>query len=80
MATNSSKQQCIDKSFKITYKALKELEKYTPRKNVARIFEVPKNTLSTWKNTKKRYMKTKIEGLEQHELNVRSMEPLTKPS
>ena len=25
-------------------------------------------------------MKTKIEGLEQQELNLRSMEPLTKPS
>ena len=52
MATNSSKQQRIDKSFKITCKALKELEKDTPHKDVARIFEVPKNILPTWKKHK----------------------------
>ena len=49
MATNSSKQQRIDKSYKIKCKALKELEKSTPHRDVARMFEVPKNTLSTWK-------------------------------
>ena len=49
MATNSSKQRRVDKSYKIKYKALKELEKGTPHKDVARMFEVPKNTLSTWK-------------------------------
>ena len=54
MATNSSKQQRIDKSFKITYKALKELEKDTPHKDVARVFEVPKNTLPTWKKHKEK--------------------------
>ena len=42
MATNSSKQRHIDKSYKIKYKALKELEKGTPHKNVARMFEFPK--------------------------------------
>ena len=47
MATNSSKQQHIDKSYKIKYNALKELEKRTPHKDVARMFEVTKNTLST---------------------------------
>ena len=45
MATDSSKQQRIEKSYKIKYKALKELEKDTPHKDVARMFEVPKNTL-----------------------------------
>ena len=45
MATNSSKQPRIDKSYKIKYKVLKELEKSTPHKDVARMFEVPKNTL-----------------------------------
>ena len=48
MATNSSKQRRIDKSYKIKYKALKELEKGTPHKDVARMFEVPTNTLSRW--------------------------------
>ena len=32
MATNSSKQRRIDKSYKIKYKALNELEKGTPHK------------------------------------------------
>ena len=54
MATNSSKQRRIDKSYKIKYKALKELEKGTPHKDVARMFEVPKNTLSTWKKHKEK--------------------------
>ena len=54
MATNSSKQQRIDKSFKITYKDLKELEKDTPHKDVARVFEVPKNTLPIWKKHKEK--------------------------
>ena len=30
------------------YKALKELEKDTPHKEVAALFGVPKNTLSSW--------------------------------
>ena len=38
------------KSYKIKYKALKELEKVTPHKDVASLFGVPKSTLSTWKN------------------------------
>ena len=74
-AANSSKQQRYDKSYKIKYKALKETEKGTPRKDVPRMFEVPKNTLSTWKKkTKKRSMKTTNE-----ELNLRSMKLSTKP-
>ena len=53
-ATNSSRQQRYDKSYKIKYKALKEIEKGTPRKDVPRVFEVPKNTLSTWKKTQRK--------------------------
>ena len=53
-ATNSSKQQRYDKSYKIKYKALKEIEKGTPRRDVPRMFEVPKNTLSTWKKNKEK--------------------------
>ena len=40
MATNSLKQQRIDKSYKIKYRALKELQKGTPHKDIARVFEV----------------------------------------
>ena len=47
MATNSSKERRIDKSYKIKYKALKELKKGTSHKDVVCMFEVPKNTLST---------------------------------
>ena len=53
MATNVTKQRRIDKSYKIKYKALKELEKGVPHKDVAQMFQVPKNTLSTWKKNKK---------------------------
>ena len=52
--TNSSKQQRCDKSYKIKYISLKEIEKGTPRKDVPRMFEVPKNTLSTWKKNKEK--------------------------
>ena len=63
MATNSSKQRRIDKSYKIKYKALKELEKGTPHKDVARMFEVPKNTLSTWKKHKEKIYENYEKGL-----------------
>ena len=54
MATNSSKQWRIDKSYKIKYNALKEIEKITPHKDVVRMIEVPKNTLPTWKKTQRK--------------------------
>ena len=63
MATNSSKQRRVDKSYKIKYKALKELEKGTPHKDVARMFEVPKNTLSTWKKHKEKIYENYERGL-----------------
>ena len=66
MATNSSKQRHMDKSCKIKYKALKELEKGTPHIDVACMFEVPKKTMK--------------QGLEQQELNLKSMKLSTKPS
>ena len=64
MATNSSKERRIDKSYKIKYKALKELEKGTPHKDVARMFEVPKNTLSTQKKHKEKIYENYEKGLE----------------
>ena len=39
---------------KFNCKALKELEKGTPHKDVARMFEVPKNTLPTWKKKQRK--------------------------
>ena len=52
--TDSSKQQRCDKSYKIKYISLKEIEKGTPRKDVPHMFEVPKNTLSTWQKNKEK--------------------------
>ena len=63
MATNSSKQRRIDKSCKIKYKALKELEKGTPHKDVSRMFEVTKNTLSMWKKHKEKIYENYERGL-----------------
>ena len=63
MVTNSSKQRRIDKSYKIKYKVLKELEKGTPYKDIVRIFEVPKNTLSTWKKQKEKIYENYEQGL-----------------
>ena len=65
MATSSSKQRRIDKSYKIKYKALKELEKGTLHKDIARMFEVPKNTLdkSTWKKHKEKIYENYKKGL-----------------
>ena len=63
MATHSSKQRHIDKSYKIKYNALKELEKRTPHKGVARMFEVTKNTLSTRKKHKAKIYENYKRGL-----------------
>ena len=49
MASVATKRRAENKSYKIKYKALKELEKGTPHKDVAYLFGVPKNTLSIWK-------------------------------
>ena len=63
MVTNPSKQRRIDKPYKIRYKALKELEKGTRHKDVARMFEVPKNTLSAWKKHKEKTYENYERGL-----------------
>ena len=41
----ATKRRAENKSYKIKYKALKELEKVTPHKDVASFFGAPKNTL-----------------------------------
>ena len=80
MATNVTKQRRIDKSYKIKCKALKELEKGIPHKDVAQMFQVPKNTLSTWKKTKKKFTNAMKVGLEQRGQSLKSMRLSTKPS
>ena len=52
MASIATKRRAENKSYKIKYKALKDLENGTPHKDVAYLFGVPKNTLSTWKKSK----------------------------
>ena len=52
MASVATKRRAGNKSYKIKYKALKELEKGTPHKDDASLFGVPKNTLSAWKKNK----------------------------
>ena len=63
MAYVATKRQAGNKSYKIKYKALKELEKGTPRKDVASLFRVPKNTSSTWKKNKSKIFKKYNSGL-----------------
>ena len=50
---STAKHQHSGKSLKIGFKPLKELEKGTPHKDVASLFDATKNTLSTWKKKKK---------------------------
>ena len=78
MATNSSKQRRIDKSYKIKYKALKELAKGTPHKDVARMFEVPKNTLSTWKRHKEKVYENYERGLGATRVKTEKYEAVNK--
>ena len=44
MASVATKRLAENKPYKIKYKALKELEKGTPHKDIAFLFGVPKNT------------------------------------
>ena len=50
----SNKHQHSDKSLKVKFKALKELENGTPYKDVASLFGAPEKTLSTWKKSKEK--------------------------
>lgn len=53
----AAKHQLTDKSLKIKYKALKEVENSTPHKVAASLFGAPKNTLSAWKKIKSKTRK-----------------------
>ena len=56
-----------NKPYKIKYKALKELEKGTPHKDVASLFGVPKNVLLHGKRTKTKSLKSITAALFQKE-------------
>ena len=46
------KRKRDDRTLEIKYKALVELEKGKTNKDVAKLFDIPPNTLSTWKKNK----------------------------
>ena len=63
MASVATKRRAENKSYKIKYKVLKELEKGTPQKDVASLFGMPKNILSTWKKNKDKIFEKPGEAL-----------------
>ena len=73
-----NKQRRIDKSCKIKYKALKELEKGIAHKDVAQMFQVPKNTLPTWKKNKEKIYKCYESGLGATRIKPEKYEALNK--
>ena len=74
----SSKRRGENKSYKIKYKGLKELEKVTPHKDVASLFVVPKNTLSTWKKKKDKTFEKYNSGFISKRLKPEKYEELHK--
>ena len=63
MASVATKHPAENKSNKIKYNALKELEKETPHKDVDSLYGVPKNTSSTWKKNKDKIFEKYNSGL-----------------
>ena len=78
MASVATKRRAENKSYKIKYKALKELEKGTPHKDVASLFGVPKNTLSTWKKNKDKIFEKYNSGLISKRVKPEKYEELNK--
>ena len=78
MASVATKRRAENKSYKIKYKALKELEKGTPHKDVASLFGVPKNTLSTWKKNKGKIFEKYNSGLISKRVKPEKCEELTQ--
>ena len=78
MASVATKRRAENKSYKIKHKALKELEKGTPHKDVASLFGVPKNTLSTWKKNKGKIFEKYNSGLISKRLKPEKYEELKK--
>ncbi|XP_057305323.1 tigger transposable element-derived protein 6-like [Hydractinia symbiolongicarpus] len=59
----SKRSRANNKTFKIKYSALKELEKRTASKDVAKAFNIPSSTLSTWKKNQEKIFKQFNKGL-----------------
>ena len=78
MASVTTKRQSENKSYKIKYKALKELEKGIPHKDVASLFGVAKNTLSTWKKNKDKIFEKYNSGLISKRVKRETYEELNK--
>ena len=78
MASVATKHRAENKSYKIKYKALKELEKGTPQRDVASLFGVPKNALSTWKKSKDKIFEKYNSGLISKRVKPKSTRNLKK--
>ena len=78
MASVATKRWAENKSYKIKYKTLKELEKGTPHKDVASLFGVPKNTLSTWEKNKDKIFEKYNSGLISKRVKPKKYEELNK--
>ena len=74
----SLQHQHSDKSLKIKYKSVKELENGTPHKDVASLSGTSKNTLSTWKKIKKKSSNRKKVALGLKECYQKNMRNLTR--
>lgn len=73
-----TKRKAENKSCKIKYTALKELEKGSAPKNVAARFGVPSSTLSTWKKTRRKYSSNITAGTYQSESSPKNTSKLIK--
>ena len=78
MASVTTKRQSENKSYKIKYKALKELEKGIPHKDVASLVGVPKDTLSTWKKNKDKVFEKYNSGFISKRVKPEKYEELNK--
>ena len=78
MVSVATKRRAENKSYKIKYKALKELEKGAPQKDVASLFGVPKNTLLTWKKNKDKIFEKYNSGLISKRVKPEKYEELNK--
>ena len=74
----AANRRAEDKSCKIKYKALKELEKGFPHKDVVSLLGVPKNTLSTWKKNKDKIFEKYNSGLISKRVKPEKYEELNK--
>ena len=78
MASVATKRPAENKSYKIKYKALKELEKGTPHKDVDSLFGVPKKTLSPWKKNKDKIFEKYNSSLNSKRVKPEKYEELKK--